>query len=154
MRRCHGCCVDTWHGPSLGSTLKVICQILAPTRECFSPCGLWVHRVSGQGCVWQTHSPHPVTTPASGTSCHRYFARSKINVPVHKRGHTSFLLLDSLLLQQLCFLPPGGLPCSGRENPQRWVCRFVPSLLCRNNKTSKPEGCSDGKQNRTKQSIM
>lgn len=84
VRRWHGCCVDTWHSPSLGSSLEVLNQILAPSRDCFSPCGLWVHRVSEQSCAWQKHSPHQVPTPASGTSCHHYFARSKINVPIHK----------------------------------------------------------------------
>lgn len=81
-----------------------------PIRDRFSFCDLSPlihreHRVSRPGCAWRKHLPHHVPTPSSGTSRHCYFARKKINVPIHKGATVAFLLLASW--QQLYFAPGG-----------------------------------------------
>lgn len=73
--------------------------------------------MSGQGCAWQKHSLPEVPLPASGSSCHHYFARSQLDVPIHKGAMFPFpgpLWAAALLMPQVDF------PGTNWETPQRW----------------------------------
>lgn len=58
-------------------------------------------------------------------------------------------LAAALLVPSMDLLTLAG----GWGDPQRWVCRFGPSLLCPNDKTSKASGYSGGRQNKTEYNV-
>lgn len=65
--------------PNFGSNLQALDQILAPSRDCFSPCGLSSDpKKEPTGCQGRAVPAevlsHPVSLPASESSCHGYFA--------------------------------------------------------------------------------
>lgn len=81
-----------------------------------------------------------VPLPASGSSCHHCFARSQLNVPIHKGAIFCF---PRPLMGSSSSCAPGGFSWHRLGDASELVCSGPSPLLCPNNKNIKDSrsGC-------------